>query len=147
MVLFVFGNRLYLWVEVKFPVFKNLALLIISLRTIIGLITLMVFFLVIYVAIPNRKTKVMNELPGALICAAGWMGFSYAFSFYIDHSSNYATMYGSLTTIVILMLWLYFCMYILFIGAEINLLFENKVFVEKIKMLYHKSSEDKTTHI
>ena len=29
-------------------------------------------------------------------------------------------MYGSLTTVVILMLWLYFCMYIVFIGAEFN---------------------------
>ena len=37
-----------------------------------------------------------------------------------------ASMYGSLTTIVLFMLWLYFCMYILFIGAEINLLFQNK---------------------
>ncbi len=136
MVLFVFGNRLYLWIEQSIPSFRGMALLIISLRTIVGLITLLVFFLAIYVLIPNRKTKVMNELPGAMVCAAGWMGFSYAFSYYIDHYSNYSTMYGSLTTIVLFMLWMYFCMYILFIGAEVNLLFENKALLEKIKNLY-----------
>lgn len=146
MVLLVFGNRLYLWIEQKFPVMQSLALFIISLRTIVGLVTLLVFFLIVYIAIPNRKTKLMNEFPGALVCAAGWMGFSYAFSYYIDHYSNYASMYGSLTTIVLFMLWMYFCMYILFIGAEINLIFENKALVEKIKRLYRKPSEETVIH-
>jgi membrane protein len=145
MVLFVFGNRLYLWIEQKIPVFKGMALLIISFRTIVGLVILLVFFLVIYVVIPNRKTKVMNELPGAMVCAGGWMGFSYAFSYYIDHS-NYSSMYGSLTTIVLFMLWMYFCMYILFIGAEINLMFENKALVDKIKQLYRKPPDETVIH-
>lgn len=142
MVLFVFGNRLYLWIELRFPLFKEMALLIISLRTILGLVILLVFFLLIYVVIPNRKTRLMNELPGAMLCAAGWMGFSYAFSYYIDNFSNYTSTYGSLTAIVLFMLWMYFCMYILFIGAEFNLLFENKAFMEKIKQLYRKPTED-----
>ncbi len=135
-ILFIFGNRLYLWIETRFPVLQDLALLIISVRTIVGLVILLVFFLIIYIVIPNRKTRMAKELPGALVCAAGWMGFSYAFSYYIDHYSNYASMYGSLTTIVLFMLWMYFCMYILFIGAEINLLFQNKDLIEKIKQIY-----------
>jgi membrane protein len=105
----------------------------------------LIFFLAIYVVIPNRKTKISKELPGALVCACGWMGFSYAFSYYIDHYSNYTSMYGSLTTIVLFMLWLYFCMYILFIGAEINVLFQNKGLIVKIKQLYNNYPED-TNH-
>lgn len=136
MILFVFGNRLYYWIEKKFPVLMDTALVIISLRTILGLITLILFFLIIYVVIPNRKGKIMNQLPGAMVCAAGWMGFSYAFSYYIDNFSNYASTYGSLTAIVLFMLWMYFCMYLLFIGAEVNLLFENKALLQKIKLLY-----------
>ena len=142
MVLFVFGNRLYLWIEDKLPILMDMALLIISLRTILGLVILLIFFLIIYIVVPNRKTKLFNELPGAMICAGGWMGFSYAFSFYIDHISNYTSTYGSLTAVVLFMLWMYFCMYILFIGAELNLLFDNKAFVEKVKMLYRKPYED-----
>ncbi|HKL99907.1 MAG TPA: YihY/virulence factor BrkB family protein [Mobilitalea sp.] len=136
MVLFVFGNSLYLWIEQKIPAFQGMALLIISLRTIVGMIILLIFFLIIYLAIPNRKTKIINCLPGAILCSAGWMGFSYAFSYYIDHSSNYSSTYGSLTTIVLFMLWLYFCMYILFIGAEVNHVFEDKAIVKEIKDLY-----------
>lgn len=145
MVLFVFGNRLYIWIQQKIPVFQGMALLIISLRTIVGLVTLLVFFLIIYVVIPNRKTKVIHALPGAFICAAGWMGFSFAFSYYIDHS-NYSSMYGSLTTIVLFMLWMYFCMYILFVGAEINLLCENKSVVDSVKKLYRRPSEETIIH-
>ena len=139
MILFVFGNRLYYWTQRKFPVLTDAAFLIISLRTIIGLIILISFFLVIYIFIPNRKTKVIHQLPGAMLCAAGWMGFSYAFSFYIDNFSSYSSMYGSLTAVVLFMLWLYFCMYILFLGAEFNLFFENKAFLQKLRLLYRKS--------
>jgi membrane protein len=146
MILFVFGNRLYYWIEQKFPILKDTALVIISLRTIIGLITLIIFFLLIYIVIPNRKTKIMKELPGAMVCAGGWMGFSYAFSYYIDNFSNYASMYGSLTAIVLFMLWMYFCMYLLFIGAEVNLLFQNRSFLQKIKQIYRKSSEEPVIH-
>ena len=145
-ILFIFGNRLFLWIEQKFPVLSNAALIIISLRTIIGLITLIIFFLLIYCVIPNRKTKIMNELPGAMLCAAGWMGFSYAFSYYIDNFSNYASMYGSLTAIVLFMLWMYFCMYILFLGAEFNLLFENKNVIQNIKQLYRTTTEEPVIH-
>ena len=37
-----------------------------------------------------------------------------------EWGKNYSYMYGSLTAIVLLLLWLYFCMCILFFGAEIN---------------------------
>lgn len=141
MILFVFGNKLYFWITQKLPVLKDLALVVISLRTIVGLITLMIFFLLIYVAVPNRKTKIKDELPGAIVCAGGWMGFSYAFSYYIDYYSNFSSMYGSLTTIVIFMLWMYFCMYILFIGAEVNLLFQDQSSLNKINQLYSKVSD------
>jgi membrane protein len=145
MVLFVFGNRLYLWIQQKIPSFQGMALLIISLRTIVGLVTLLVFFLVIYLVIPNRKTKLVHALPGATVSAGGWMGFSFAFSYYIDHWPR-SSMYGSLTTIVLFMLWMYFCMYILFIGAEINLICENKALVERIRKLYRTPSEETVIH-
>jgi len=95
-------------------------LLIISIRTVALLVALSIFFLIIYLVIPNRKSNFFYELPGALLSAVGWTGFSYLFSFYIDNMGNYSYTYGSLTAIIICMLWLYACMYIMFIGAEVN---------------------------
>jgi len=120
MLIFVFGNQLMLWLVDRFPVLEDFALLIISLRTAVGIGVLIFFFLLIFLSLPNRKTKVLHELPGAVLTAAGWVGFSFLFSFYVDNLSNYTAIYGSLTVIVLCMLWLYACMYILFIGAEIN---------------------------
>lgn len=121
LVILVFGNRLYIWIENRIPILRDLALVIISIRTIAGLCILTVFFLLIYIIIPNRKTKIYRELPGAMLSAAGWMGFSYLYSYYIDNMGNYSNMYGSLTAIVFFMLWFYFCMYIMFIGGEVNI--------------------------
>lgn len=118
--LLVFGNRLYNWIASQLPMLKDLAFLIMSLRSLVTIIILTVFFLLLYLVIPNRKSRLLKELPGAILAAGGWMGFSFLFSFYIDHSPNASFAYGSLTTLAFSMLWLYFCMYILFVGAEIN---------------------------
>ena len=120
LLIFVFGNQLTLWLVERFPVLGDFALLIISLRTAVGIAVLIFFFLIIFISLPNRKTSILHELPGAILTAAGWVGFSFLFSFYVDNLSNYTAIYGSLTAIVLCMLWLYACMYILFIGAEVN---------------------------
>jgi membrane protein len=134
----VFGNRLYIWIQGKIPVLSELALFIISVRTMVGLLILTLFFLLLYAVIPDRKTRVYKELPGAFISAVGWMGFSYLFSYYVDHMGNYSNTYGSLTAIVIFMLWFYFCMYILFIGAEINVVLYSGDLVYFIKQIFIK---------
>lgn len=116
----IFGNSLLIYIQDKIPHLTDVALLVISLRTIVILLVLVLFFTTMYLFIPNRKSRLSHELPGAMISAAGWMIFSYAYSFYIDHMKDYSNTYGSLTAIVLLMLWLYACMYILFFGAEVN---------------------------
>lgn len=120
LLILVFGNQIYVWFENWYPELANIALVIISVRATLALTILTAFFLLMFVVIPDRKTKVFAELPGALIAAAGWLIFSFGFSYYIDNMGGFSSTYGSLTAIILLMLWVYFCMYILFIGAEFN---------------------------
>lgn len=120
LLLLVFGNQIYLQIQSRVPVLEHAAFLIISLRTVVFLLALTAYFLLLYLVIPNRKSHFFDELPGALLSAVGWLGFSYLYSFYIDNLSNFSAMYGSLTAIVFCMIWLYACMYIMFIGAELN---------------------------
>lgn len=131
----VFGNKIYIYIQSRLPLLSDLALVIISLRTIVGLCVLVIFFLLLYIMIPNRKTRILQELPGAIVSAAGWMLFSYAYSFYIDNMANFSYMYGSLAAIVLCMLWVYFCMYIMFIGAEINVVLKNKEMLHEMENL------------
>lgn len=137
----VFGNQLYSWIITKIPVLSHLALVIISIRTIAGLLILTSFFLMVYMVIPNRTTKIYREFPGALLAAAGWMGFSYLYSFYIDNMSNYSRTYGSLTAIVLFMLWFYFIMHILFIGGEINVVLSSGDLVYYMRYLFQHRKE------
>ena len=118
--LLVFGNTIYAWCIGHFPGMMRYIFMVVNGRTVFTLVMLILFFWALYSLIPNRKTRPLAELPGAVVTACGWMIFSFAYSFYIEHMANFSYMYGSLTAIVLLMLWLYFCMYILFIGAEIN---------------------------
>lgn len=144
--IFVFGNQLTLWLVDRFPTLGNFALLIISVRTAVGICVLIFFFLLIFFSLPNRKTTLWHELPGAVLTAVGWVGFSFLFSFYVDNFSNYTAIYGSLTAIVLCLLWLYACMYILFLGAEINSILGNPSVRRAVLNLFHKSDARASTH-
>ncbi|MBR4868313.1 MAG: YihY/virulence factor BrkB family protein, partial [Clostridia bacterium] len=75
-------------------------------------------FLLLYLWAPNRRSSILRELPGAMLAALGWIVFSLLYSLYLSHVNTY--IFGSLAAAVFIMLWLYFCIYILFVGAEIN---------------------------
>lgn len=124
LLLLVLGNTLYQLILGFMPWLRTLLNLFIHTRTVVFLCFMVLFFMLIYKAIPARKSILMIQLPGAIFSSVAWMLFSYAFSFYFNHYGNYSYMYGSLTAIVLIMLWLYFCMYILFLGGEINHFFE-----------------------
>ena len=59
------------------------------------------------------------------------MVVSWVFSVYVDIFEGFSTMYGSLTTIVLIMLWLYFCMYSILLGGEVNVILYDKLFLGK----------------
>ncbi|MDE7206870.1 MAG: YihY/virulence factor BrkB family protein, partial [Lachnospiraceae bacterium] len=69
------------------------------------LILLMIFFLVIYMTVPNRKSKLRYEFCGAVFSAVAWLVFSWAFSFYISNYANYSVIYCSLATKIAFIMW------------------------------------------
>ncbi len=123
LLVFVFGNA----IADRFAAGHGFASLLVSGRIFIGFIVLTAFFLTMYIIIPHRKTKFYIQLPGALVCSIGWIGFSYLFSHYYANVSNYSYIYGSLSVMVFFMLWLFICIYILFIGGEINNCMETRI--------------------
>ena len=127
LVLSVFGNTLNIFIAAHVPILKNLADRLIAMRTIITPIVL-IFCLLIYKFLPNRKDKLRKQLPGAVFAAIGWMIVSWIFSVYVDIFKGFSDMYGSLTTIVLIMLWMYFCMYCILLGGELNMMMYDKVF-------------------
>lgn len=72
------------------------------------------------------RSKTMQHVPGAVFATAGWMIFSSLYSLYIRYFPSASAIYGSLTAVCLIMLWLYICMIILLLGAEINKLWGQK---------------------
>lgn len=128
LVLSVFGNSLNIFIAEHVPILRRMADWLIEARTVITPVVLMVFSLLIYKFLPNRKDKYIRQLPGAVFAAIGWMVVSWVFSVYVDIFQGFSSMYGSLTTIVLIMLWLYFCMYSILLGGEINVMLCEKLF-------------------
>ena len=101
-------------------IFSNRLFLVPALLTL--------FFSVMYTFIPNKKKHIIEEIPGAFIASIGWFLFSELYSLYITYIVKYSYTYGSLTTFMLLLIWMYICIIILFFGAEFNTLIEKKIF-------------------
>ena len=103
-----------------FPGVPYISLLFALLRSIIAFVLYVHFFILVYAALPSGKTYYTNTIPSAVFTSIGWMIFSYIYAFYLNNIAVNSYIYGSLTALIFLMLWLYFCMVIFFIGAELN---------------------------
>ena len=128
LVLSVFGNSISAIVYQHVPFLSKVVDFMIRIRTFTTLIVLTVFWDLVYKFLPNRgnvaKASFRSQLPGAVFTAFGWLLISFIFSIYLDIFTGFTSMYGSMTTIILIMLWLYLSMYIILLGGEVNALLE-----------------------
>ena len=121
----VFGNTIQAILAKHFPVFARLSVLIVALRALISICILIFAFSAIYEVLTGKKRRFTDVLPGVLFATIGWVLFSVIYAYYIANFSNYTVIYGALGAFTLFMLWMYFCILILLIGAEINVFLEN----------------------
>lgn len=93
---------------------------------------LLVIFSLLYYLASLRKGGFMRAIPGAAFTAVSWILFSYGFSFYVNNFGAMDRLYGSLTSIIILMFWLYFCSMMILTGGIIHELILERYFPGKI---------------
>ena len=130
-VLLVFGSTIYKAIQDRWPL---VAALLINFKSLVSFVMLFVFFALLYSFVPRRRVKLRYNLLGAVFGAGGWVLFSYFFSLFVENFSNFS-IYGSLATLVIMMFWLFFCMYILFLGGEVSMWLEAGSVREDLKSL------------
>lgn len=78
------------------------------------------FMLLIYRATAPRGKPRAPVFTGALLASAALVLFSVIFSYFIGLSSRYSLVYGSLTSVIILLVWLYLCGTIVILGNCFN---------------------------
>ena len=98
---------------------------LIDLHSVWLVLVQILVFVLIYMVLPNRRNRFLWSLPGAVLAALGWRGFSQIFSLYVERMlERYTNIYGSVYTVAIGLLWLYCCMCILLFSGLINRLLQ-----------------------
>ena len=118
---FIVDNMVFGYLKGQLPQLEYVYKLIPILKHIAGPIFMFLVLLLIYITLPNQKTTILQEIPGTVFSIVGWILLACFYYGYIQRAiEKYAYIYGSLTGIVMVLLWLYQCMYIMFAGAELN---------------------------
>ncbi|WNM62722.1 YihY/virulence factor BrkB family protein [Candidatus Nitrospira neomarina] len=90
---------------------------------IIVLLMLMAINLVYYWA-PNSDHEWQWIKPGSMLAVFLWIILSLGLKFYVENFINYNAVYGPITGVIILMMWLYVCGLTLLIGGELNFILQ-----------------------
>ncbi len=126
--LHLFGTQLVTALQSSALPFFRFLTAVVDLRFFLLVCLQTALFSALFLALPNRKASLKTVLPGALLASIGWLVFSHLFSLYVAHLPGYAGVYGSVYSLALAMLWLYFCISILFYGGVLNALLEEDFF-------------------
>lgn len=128
--LLVFGNSFISIIQEYFGAFLEFTG-VSAILTQIGFIFItFIIFLSIYKFMPKHKVTFKSQIFGAIFGAIVLNVISFIFSIYLDVFKGFSITYGSLTTLILVMMWTYACFYTVFLGAEIN-----KQLAHRIKMI------------
>lgn len=119
MVLLGFGRSVTDLITAHFPAAVGIFRLLLRVRFVAVFPFLTLFFAVIYKWSTGKPPPFTRTLPGAVLSAAGWIVLSHVISLWVTSFGLYSS-YGSLATVAVVMLWLYYCQYILLLGGCVN---------------------------
>lgn len=120
LVLRVFGTTLVAYLQHRGGKLNWLATQLLGLRYFLLVAVQTMLFTAVFMYLPGRSNGFRESLPGALFGSFGWMTVSGAFSIYVEEYSGYTGTFGSMGAGALAMLWLYFCVNILFCGGLLN---------------------------
>lgn len=106
--------------------------IILRLRGIIFFVILCLFFSLLYYRLSGKQGKFYQHIIGAIFTSIGWIVFTFFYSIYISNSMKKSYLYAGFGALIFFMLWMYFCIMIILLGAVINrYLFSIDFFVKK----------------
>lgn len=132
LLLIVLGSKINELLSAYLDYMPDIVAFIYHWRYVIIFIFLVILFAMVYRNFPNITRKqhkeygIKYQLPGAFLCAVSWYVLSFGISIYVG-SFNGFSIYGGLTRLAVIMVWLYFCMVCLMICAEINYIYHDNI--------------------
>lgn len=120
LVLHVFGSTIVDYLQMTTDPLLLFLTQVIDLRILLLLLLQTAMFSTMYAALPSQRLNPLKCIPGGLFASLGWLIFSDLFAMYVEYFPRYANIFGSVYAVVLAMLWLYFCIQIVFYGAVLN---------------------------
>ena len=124
----VFGNTLKDIAQRYFGELRNYNIMFSILTEIIFILITFMIFLLLYKFMPKHKVTFKSQMYGAIFGAIALNVISFVFSKYLYIFKGFSLTYGSLTTLMLIMMWTYSCFYTVFLGAELNKLLNSREF-------------------
>jgi len=124
-ILFVlgFGNSILKFVlslEIFNEIGNTIYNIFIILKWPIAFVVIAILIKVLYTLAPDRKIPSKYVDRGAIFTTIGWIIATAIYSYYATNVANYDLIYGSLSSIMVLLIWVYVMSYILVLGIAIN---------------------------
>lgn len=85
----------------------------------------------------KKYTRLKNMLPGAAFTALSWTLLSVGISLYVNWFGGFS-LYGSLGTAAVVMIWLYFAMYLFLCGIQFNYIYRVKIYNFNVRKLFKR---------
>jgi membrane protein len=96
-------------------------LIVVSMGSrLVAFLLILTVFLLLYKLIPNTRTCWRDVWPGALIAAFLFEIARTLFVFYLENFANYQLIYGSIASIIAVLVWIYYSAFIMILGAEFS---------------------------
>ena len=129
LVVMVYGSAALGWLHSILPengFVEGLFSLTKYMRYLLVLAILTLSFLLLYRWVPAGEHRSVHQWPGALFNALAWAVFSWVFSLYVSISDRFGA-YGYIGTIMVAMMWMFYCLMFLLIGGCINAVIEKRL--------------------
>jgi membrane protein len=92
-----------------------------------ALLSAMLIYAIVYYAAPNVEVRRWRYIsPGAVFGVTAWILASAVFFFYVSRFSSYSATYGAFAAVVILLIWLNLTSMVLLLGAELNVVVDQR---------------------
>ena len=121
----VAGLQFRIYLSKLLPIFRIHNTLMRYAFMLIGLVLMTLIFNLLYVFLPTRRKRFLSQMYGAVFTSISWAIFTWIFTIYLTFAKNLSIVYGGLLTMMVTLLWLYYCLLLFFFGAEINAWKEN----------------------
>ena len=118
--LMVIGPELAEWLAQQIGLGSVFVVLWVWLRIPAAILLLTIVLALVYYLFPNVDQPFRLITPGAVLAVIVWLAASFGFSFYVNNFASYSAIYGSLGTVIVVLVYLYITATVVLFGAEVN---------------------------